>query len=366
LSFDEDIALRPAGDGVWEGEVRGGWWTPRGPLGGYVMALMLAGFEQAVADPARQPRWLALSVASDAQWQALCGVLGRPAWSAAPDFATLRGRREGHDAIDAQLRPWAAQSELDDQRRRRRRDLAALLTRDPPAEDADARAAAQAAAWRLPQRVAAAACADADLGSIARRLPPDVLAAPLDEVGCLLIPDPDGPGRAASLERAAGRRRLALGPAVPLSELSGSWSLARAALRASEAGVLSENGVLVAEQNLGELLVFEAGALARRIATARLAPLEQLTEKARARMLETARAYVRHQGNSVAMAAAPAGAVIAVEAGRYQETLAPARSVTLVGRCPAQTILAGPAAIKALHTSRATESRSCTGGCFMK
>jgi acyl-CoA thioesterase len=56
LSFDEDIALRPAGEGVYEGEVRGGWWTPRGPLGGYVMALMLNGLMQAVADPERQPR----------------------------------------------------------------------------------------------------------------------------------------------------------------------------------------------------------------------------------------------------------------------------------------------------------------------
>jgi hypothetical protein len=46
---------------------------------------------------------------------------------------------------------------------------------------------------------------------------------------------------------------------------------------------------------------------------------------------------------AAALAAAPAGAVIAVEAGRYEESLAPARSVTLVGRCPAQTVLAGPA-----------------------
>src|SRR3954471_23622892 len=29
-------------------------------------------------------------------------------------------------------------------------------------------------------------------------------------------------------------------------------------------------------------------------------------------------------------------------------------------------ILAVPASMKALHTSRATESRSCTGGCFIK
>jgi acyl-CoA thioesterase len=56
LSFDADIALRPVGDGRYEGEIRGGWWTPRGPLGGYVMALMLRGLEEAVADRARMPR----------------------------------------------------------------------------------------------------------------------------------------------------------------------------------------------------------------------------------------------------------------------------------------------------------------------
>jgi acyl-CoA thioesterase len=56
VKLDDDIALRPTGDGVYEGEVRGGWWTPRGPLGGYVMALMLNGLAQAVADPARVPR----------------------------------------------------------------------------------------------------------------------------------------------------------------------------------------------------------------------------------------------------------------------------------------------------------------------
>lgn len=56
MAFDDDIALRPAGEGVYEGEVRGDWWTPRGPLGGYVMALMLNGLSQAVDDRARLPR----------------------------------------------------------------------------------------------------------------------------------------------------------------------------------------------------------------------------------------------------------------------------------------------------------------------
>ncbi len=37
---------------------------------------------------------------------------------------------------------------------------------------------------------------------LARRLPADALATPLDEVGCVLVPDPGGPGRMAAIERA--------------------------------------------------------------------------------------------------------------------------------------------------------------------
>jgi acyl-CoA thioesterase len=55
-SFDDDTALAPAGDAVWEGAISPGWETPRGPLGGYVMALMLRAFELAVGDPSRSAR----------------------------------------------------------------------------------------------------------------------------------------------------------------------------------------------------------------------------------------------------------------------------------------------------------------------
>jgi acyl-CoA thioesterase len=55
-SFDEETALEPAGEGVWSGAVADGWATPRGPLGGYVMAIVLRGMELAVADPERSPR----------------------------------------------------------------------------------------------------------------------------------------------------------------------------------------------------------------------------------------------------------------------------------------------------------------------
>ena len=55
-SFDADTALRPAGEGAWEGEIVDGWQTPRGPLGGYVMAIVMRGMEIAVGDPERQAR----------------------------------------------------------------------------------------------------------------------------------------------------------------------------------------------------------------------------------------------------------------------------------------------------------------------
>jgi acyl-CoA thioesterase len=55
--FDDDIALTPAGsDNTWAGELRPGWHTPRGPLGGYVMAILMRGLELAVDDPARTAR----------------------------------------------------------------------------------------------------------------------------------------------------------------------------------------------------------------------------------------------------------------------------------------------------------------------
>jgi len=56
VGFDDDIALRPTDDGAWEGEIAPGWHTPRGPLGGYVMAILIHGLELAVDDSERTAR----------------------------------------------------------------------------------------------------------------------------------------------------------------------------------------------------------------------------------------------------------------------------------------------------------------------
>ncbi len=195
-----------------------------------------------------------------------------------------------------------ARSQVEGERRRRRRELIAVLLRDPPAEGPELRTAAAAAGWRLPRSVAALACAEEELDELTRRLPPDALASPVEGVGCIVIADPDGPGRRAEIERSlhAG----AIGPTTTLAGLPGSWSLARLARRAGLAGLIDADGLVPVDDVLTELLLFENPALVERIVARRLEPLDELTPKARRRMELTALAYVQHGGNAAAMARA--------------------------------------------------------------
>ena len=51
-------------------------------------------------------QWLALSIATDAQWVALCALLGNPGWARDAALSTRAGRREAHDTLDEHLRTW--------------------------------------------------------------------------------------------------------------------------------------------------------------------------------------------------------------------------------------------------------------------
>jgi hypothetical protein len=197
-----------------------------------------------------------------------------------------------------------AQREQEGERQRRRRELLALLLRDPPAPDPEVRSAAQAAGWRLARSAAPVAVAEENLARVGRRLPADALVASVGGVGCALLAGAAGAGRAAELERATRGVTAALGPTVPRAELPGAWAIASAALRAAQAGAIEDDGVIDADRHLPELLLFESGGLAERLAARRLAPLDDLTPAGRARMEETALAYVQHGGNAAAMARA--------------------------------------------------------------
>jgi PucR C-terminal helix-turn-helix domain len=204
------------------------------------------------------------------------------------------------DSVDGYA---AAQSESEDVRRRRRHELVVLLMREPTAAVEDVRAAARAAGWKPPRKLATLACADEDLAAIARRLPADTLSTSFDGLGCALVSDPAGPGRGAEIERAVGKRAAALGPTTGLDSVQESWRLARVGQRALESGAVTNSGLLRSEDCLADLLLLEGRGLTAKIAARRLAPFESLTPNARERMRETALAFVRRRGNSVEMAA---------------------------------------------------------------
>ena len=201
-----------------------------------------------------------------------------------------------------------ARALIEGERRRRRRELVVALVREPPADEADLRAAAEAMAWRMPRTAAALACSEERLERLATRLPADALGAGLDGVGCAIIPDPDGPGRPSQIERAIDSAGMGghavLGPTCAAGSLAASWYLARATLRAVEAGAIEKPGLVRADDVLTKLLLFENAGLAERIATRWLTPLAALTPKARRRMEETALAYMQQRGNAAAMARA--------------------------------------------------------------
>jgi crotonobetainyl-CoA:carnitine CoA-transferase CaiB-like acyl-CoA transferase len=58
--------------------------------------------------------WVAISVFTDAHWRALSAAMGEPAWAQASRFATLLGRKEHEDALEALLGAWTATQDAED------------------------------------------------------------------------------------------------------------------------------------------------------------------------------------------------------------------------------------------------------------
>lgn len=193
----------------------------------------------------------------------------------------------------------AQQAAAGERERGRRRLLAALLTEsfDPAAVGT----AATEATWTLPRELAVLVCYPADFDLIARRLPQDALAGTIDDLPCIVVPDPAGPGRRSMIEKATAERPVALGPAVSPDDARLSLARARSGFAAIEAGALPA-GLVVVDDHLAELALFEARTPVRELAARRLAPLEQLRPQSRERMRETLRAYLDQRGNAAAMA----------------------------------------------------------------
>jgi crotonobetainyl-CoA:carnitine CoA-transferase CaiB-like acyl-CoA transferase len=62
----------------------------------------------------RPDSWVAIAVATDAQWVALRDALGNPDWATAEGLSTAAGRRAQHDLIDDELAAWCLSRSSDE------------------------------------------------------------------------------------------------------------------------------------------------------------------------------------------------------------------------------------------------------------
>lgn len=53
-----------------------------------------------------QDRWVAITVATDGEWEAFCRVIGSPPWTQDPRFSTISGRVANSDELDALVGAW--------------------------------------------------------------------------------------------------------------------------------------------------------------------------------------------------------------------------------------------------------------------
>jgi hypothetical protein len=182
---------------------------------------------------------------------------------------------------------------------RRRQRLVAALVADPPPDRLTLERAAADAAWPLPRTLALVAIGEDPEVLRERRLPADVLVASADGLGCLVLPDPDGPGRRRQLEAALHGLAATLGPSVAPERARRSWARARALWRLPVAA----GGLHAADDHLLELLLAEDPSLVDDLAALRLAALTGLPPRSRERLEATLLSYLRHRGNGPRMAA---------------------------------------------------------------
>ncbi len=182
----------------------------------------------------------------------------------------------------------------------KRRRLVRLLVREPPSDPGVVEAAAAEAGWPLPRRIAALAIGGERREAAASRLPPDAIADAVGELVCALIPDPDGPGRRAAIERAVldAGANAGLGATVGWIEAPISFSRARGALGLIDAAP----ALMVARERAGELLLRSEPRLADELARDRLEPLAELPAGSRARLTETLSVWLAEQGRLVQVA----------------------------------------------------------------
>src|SRR5579859_4864418 len=183
----------------------------------------------------------------------------------------------------------------------RRRRLVRMLVREPPADPDAVEAAAVEAAWGLPRTMAVLAIGGPGREAALPRLPADAIVETIGELVCAIVPDPDGPGRRAELERAVrdAGAQAGLWLTVSWQEAAISFTRAQAALALAPERAA---GVVAARDRAGELLLGADPVLSAQLVRDRLAPLEELSAGARTRLTATLEVWLAEQGRLSAVA----------------------------------------------------------------
>jgi hypothetical protein len=216
-----------------------------------------------------------------------------------------------------------AQAELVGEAERLRHRLLDLLLSDPPPSPEAVSSLARAAAWRPPRQVAAVALTIQAVGALGP-LPPDVLSGTGRREPCLLVPDPDGPGRGRLLEKglrtwpaSSGAARpgarpgdvvpggatpgpmAVVGPVVPLGQAADSLRWARRALDLGRRGLAWQADRIVrCDDDLASLMLLADTGLADVLSSRALAPLEGLRPDMADRLAETLLAWLESAENA--------------------------------------------------------------------
>ncbi|MES9536989.1 helix-turn-helix domain-containing protein [Actinomadura sp. NPDC000600] len=187
---------------------------------------------------------------------------------------------------------------------RRRKRLLDLLFADPPAAQEAIADLAAAAHWPVPRTVAAVALGRHHADTRQPAFPPDVLADLTRRTPSLIIPDPDGPGRAKLVDRALSGTLAVVGPTVPLTEAARSIQWACKTLCLVQRGVIeADSGVIRSVEHMSTLILFQDEGLITSLADLRLAPLAHLRASQQDRLAETLLAWLQsgRNANEVAM-----------------------------------------------------------------
>jgi PucR C-terminal helix-turn-helix domain len=265
------------------------------------------------------PLHSALRVGARVAWQRLREIAGQ----GGADAGALAGIGEAifrylDELTAASSAGYAeAKAEFTGDAERLRHRLLDLLVADPPAPAETIAGVARAVGWPLPRRVTVVALADGASGG-RHPLPPlpaGLLAGLSRREPCLLIPDPDGPGRLRLLE--AGLRHwpsagpagpadgvargcvAALGPAVPLAQAGSSLRWARQVLALAQRGLArAAGGVVRCDDHLATLALLADTELAGLLSGRALAPLRQLRPEQADRLAETLLAWLECADNA--------------------------------------------------------------------